>query len=261
MRQLSLGPNSVAKALSVTTRGVGFTSAFSYCFFKDVEPRLAATNCTVNTVYRVNPVSLLQTQLSLSHAGIEYLPHIPSTPPLTPGEPEEPPSGAEEIAGTSRKRRRESAPPTSAPEEPRFVPDPFTVTIRNLRQNVEALSNVATPVRIRRYFHLWNPIPGAIWADDLLTNPDEICPDGYMAREDLWDRDIYLYNNFYSAVSKRFESVVSAVNLTGVGDRRSLTSLDHSNNFASSEGGADPPKPDLPPTVSIDRHPAAFHHK
>lgn len=65
MRQLPLGPNSVAKAISVTTRGVGFTSAFSYCFFKDVEPRLAATNCIVNTVYRVN-LALFQTQLSLS---------------------------------------------------------------------------------------------------------------------------------------------------------------------------------------------------
>ncbi|VDO59007.1 unnamed protein product [Heligmosomoides polygyrus] len=66
----------------------------------------------------------------LQHAGVEYLPHVVSAPPSMPGEPEEVQPSTEETVGTSRKRRRGSAPP-SAHEEPRFVPDPFTVTIKN----------------------------------------------------------------------------------------------------------------------------------
>lgn len=62
-------------------------------------------------------------------------------------------------------------------------PDPFNVTIANLRGYVEALSNPATPVAIRQYFAENNPIPGADFNNAyLLTNPD-IMPARYRERE------------------------------------------------------------------------------
>ncbi|WKY05370.1 hypothetical protein Q1695_005966 [Nippostrongylus brasiliensis] len=273
MNQLSWSSNLVARSLSITTRGIGFTSAYTYRFFKDVEPRLSTTACNINVVYRVN-LALLQTQLTLPvkgehglstcwsnvdvqqlraptifcdaflsvthtstlsylpiasagrflHGGIEYVPQIMASPPVMYTE-EDVTYGEEDVPTTSREKKEDS--PAEGTRGDRFTPDPFTVTIMNLRSTVEALSDVATPQRLRRYFKIWNPIPGAIWRDDILTNPDDICPPDYIHREDLWDKDIYLYNNFFSAVSTRFKTVLTPVNLTGVGHCRALTALDH----------------------------------
>ncbi|XP_054271189.1 uncharacterized protein LOC128991928 [Macrosteles quadrilineatus] len=64
-----------------------------------------------------------------------------------------------------------------------FVPLPENLRISNLRQTVVALSNPATQEATRTYFEEHNPIPGTIWANHLLLNPDDIIGEKYGATE------------------------------------------------------------------------------
>lgn len=59
-----------------------------------------------------------------------------------------------------------------------FVPDPYVVTLSNLRTTVEYLHNGDSDIEVRRYFYEHNPLPGAIWqpATYILMNPDDIAP-------------------------------------------------------------------------------------
>lgn len=60
------------------------------------------------------------------------------------------------------------------------APDPYLVTLSNLRDTVVFLSNGNTPVQYRKYFHERNPLPGARWTNQhRLLNPDQIIPPGY----------------------------------------------------------------------------------
>lgn len=60
-----------------------------------------------------------------------------------------------------------------------IVPNPFLVTIHNLRDVVIALASTKTPLIERMNFMHRNPLPNAVFEDNLLTNPDEIMPSNY----------------------------------------------------------------------------------
>lgn len=60
-----------------------------------------------------------------------------------------------------------------------FPLNPYVVTLRTLRSTVVALSNPETPLIWRQRFIERNPIPGAIYEDGLLMNPDEVMPNNY----------------------------------------------------------------------------------
>lgn len=62
----------------------------------------------------------------------------------------------------------------------RVIPDPYLVTITNLRDQVTYLSSPETPQHVREYFRKHSPLPGARWDENsVLLNPDEIIPDNY----------------------------------------------------------------------------------
>lgn len=66
-------------------------------------------------------------------------------------------------------------------------PDPYLVTIQNLRSVVVALANPNTTLRLRRRFIHRNPLPGAVFVNNVLMNADDIMPDNYdfkMASDD-----------------------------------------------------------------------------
>lgn len=60
-----------------------------------------------------------------------------------------------------------------------IIPDPYHITIFNLRDAVTQLSNPECPVELRRLFISRNPIPGARFVDDLLVNPSDVMPSHY----------------------------------------------------------------------------------
>lgn len=88
-----------------------------------------------------------------------------------------------------------------------FVPRPETVLYSNLRRIVLALSNPATPERVRTYFENHNPIPGAIFEDHILQNPDEIMPENY-GYDDL-QREIRMIQPFLIKLQKHAPKLVS----------------------------------------------------
>lgn len=61
----------------------------------------------------------------------------------------------------------------------RTILDPYVVTIQNLRNVVVALATPDTPAYERCQFIKRNPLPGANFNNDLLTNPDQIMPNKY----------------------------------------------------------------------------------
>lgn len=64
--------------------------------------------------------------------------------------------------------------------EGRFVPEPTTVVLTNLRDVVVALSDPNTPRTYRSKFRTLNPIPGTKWdSEDVLLNADTIMPAEY----------------------------------------------------------------------------------
>lgn len=72
------------------------------------------------------------------------------------------------------------------------IPDPFNVTIDNLRETVVALSDGTPETRETRWkFYRHNSIPGSVWRvneieeDAVLTNADQIMPNEYNSSEDL----------------------------------------------------------------------------
>lgn len=77
-----------------------------------------------------------------------------------------------------------------------IIPDPYVITINNLRDTVVALSDPTTDLDVRKEFIANNPIPGAKFIDNLLINPDEIIPDNY-------DRNLFAedYTKFKSMLS------------------------------------------------------------
>lgn len=82
-----------------------------------------------------------------------------------------------------------------------------SVMFSNLREVVTALSNPATPERVRKYFELHSPIPGAIFVNHLLQNPDEIMPADYNL--DYLQREIRIIHPFLIKLQKHVPKLVS----------------------------------------------------
>lgn len=62
-----------------------------------------------------------------------------------------------------------------------FIALPENLRISNLRQTVLALSNPNVTEAARTHFENHNPIPGTVWVNHVLQNPDEIIEDDYTA--------------------------------------------------------------------------------
>lgn len=93
---------------------------------------------------------------------------------------------------------------------PNFIrPDPYTITFSNLAEVVEAMSSIDVPVDIRRAFIACNPMPGAIYEDDLLTNPNDFWVDGYS--DATMAREILEVNAFLASVEAKKRSWVKQV--------------------------------------------------
>lgn len=81
----------------------------------------------------------------------------------------------------------------------RLLPLPEVVTFSNLRDTVTSLANQQIPLAVRRNFINKNPIPGAIFDNNILTNADAIIPANYHA-QDLRD-DLYAVKGWIEAAS------------------------------------------------------------
>lgn len=115
-------------------------------------------------------------------------------------------------------------------ENRQIIPDPYLVTIQNLRNVVLALANPNTTARIRRRFIHRNPLPGAIFQTDVLTNPNEIMPETYdfkAASDDIL-AFIKLMQTFQSKSS--VWSLIDPIHYQNVGHLSILSSVHHPRN-------------------------------
>lgn len=67
-----------------------------------------------------------------------------------------------------------------------FIPLPENLRISNLHQTVLALANPNMADAARIHFENHNPIPGTVWVNHVLQNPDAIIGDDYSS-DDLED--------------------------------------------------------------------------
>lgn len=90
----------------------------------------------------------------------------------------------------------------------RFIPTPEGVRFSNLRKVVISLADPDTPIQYRQAFYERNCIPGAIWNDFVLCNPDEIIPHDY-GIDDL-ARDSIRITPWMTLVQKHVPRLVGA---------------------------------------------------
>lgn len=88
-----------------------------------------------------------------------------------------------------------------------FVPRPESVMYSNLRKVVVALADATTPERVRTYFEMHNPIPGAQFEGHILLNPEEIMPEAY--NYDDLQRDIRIVQPFLTKLQKHVPKLVA----------------------------------------------------
>lgn len=116
---------------------------------------------------------------------------------------------AEPSATSSKRKHVERSTPL-----PR--PDPFLVTITNLRDTVVALSDPLTPPEVRSYFRKLSPLPNARWSDsNLLLNPDQIMPHGYDL--EYLRRDIAKFKSFLTLIKGKDTNLVGTLSYEGKG--------------------------------------------
>lgn len=233
----------------ITTRGVGFLSNESFEEAKLQCPK-AARDCDVHSVYRVS-MSQLQHQCDISDVNRDLA--DPIVEQLDTQNPRMPPEFHHQVASCPqnfslvselinsvgqfehaqtkfRPEIAESGPvsvPLETPKRRRpvgvLVPDPFTVTFKNLRSTVEALSDPHVPVDARRYFIQNNPIPGARFADDLLLNADDIIPAHYGV--DGLARDQRRLRAMIERLSPKCSHLVGKCNFAGKGSPAQLVTV------------------------------------
>ncbi|CAB3252423.1 unnamed protein product [Arctia plantaginis] len=88
------------------------------------------------------------------------------------------------------------------------TPRPENVLLSTLRRTVEFLANAESSAGVRRRFHENCAIPGAIWVNDILQNPDEIMPRGYNMYEDF-RRESMLIAPFLVSLQKHVPKLVA----------------------------------------------------
>lgn len=117
--------------------------------------------------------------------------------------------------------------------EDRFIPDPYTVTFNNLRSTVVALANPNTNFAVRQYFVENNPIPNAVFVDNVLQNPEVIIPNGY-DRTRL-KRDLRAAEAFFGLLGSKLTSLMGKCQFNGRGAPSQLCGY-YKEMFRLSEG-------------------------
>lgn len=121
---------------------------------------------------------------------------------------------------TPQKRKTEVRPTLHS------MPSPYTVTIFNLRNIVTALASEATPLELRRQFIHRNPIPGAIFENDLLTNSNAIMPTDYPQYvRQRFQRDVEHCTGFFNQLAQNVPGTLGRVAMDGRGNELNLASV------------------------------------
>lgn len=154
----------------------------------------------------INQVGIVKQQDS------EYYPYVPALQPYSDKQS----SSAMDIdKDPSTKKSRGGQ---------KWRPDPYLVTLVNLRDTVESLSSPSTPQTDRHYFRRLCPIPGAEWNDDdILTNSDVIMPAMYSAVS--LRTDIQLCSMFLQAISAKENTLIQQVSSESRGDVSMLVTV------------------------------------
>lgn len=140
-----------------------------------------------------------------THSDTEYFCYVPKLQVEELGIDEEP--------STSTKRR--------AIARNRALPNPYLVTIQNLRETVQYLADRRTDADRRRAFRALNPIPGAIWNEEsVLQNADEIMPRNYDSR--VISRDASSVGALINNIKHKDQFYVRELTLSGIGHPCSL---------------------------------------
>lgn len=115
-----------------------------------------------------------------------------------------------------------------------IVPDPYLVTIQNLRSVVLALAIPNTTHRIRRHFVHRNPLPGAVFINDVLTNPDAIMPETYDFK--AASEDVLAFLKMMRSFSPK-SNLIEPIQYQRAGHISILSSVHHPRNaFFSLDG-------------------------
>jgi hypothetical protein len=104
------------------------------------------------------------------------------------------------------------------------LPDPYTITIFNLRNAVLQLSDASVPEDVRATFRSRNAIPGAEFDEhSVLQNPNAIMPsDFHTYQRQHFDNDIQACRGLFRQVEQVCPSAVGQVNMNGQGSSVSL---------------------------------------
>lgn len=238
--------------IPITTRGIGIHAQNFYNFSKEIFGK--HLSCSVHQIYRVALIQLdvriqcCQQELiyrndaetdvyyplpyfrefndytvmpknyaiiarAISSVGnfmlndVAYQPYVPS---MTAGKPNM--FDASEAAGADKEK---------------VLINPYLVTLQSLRTVASALADPATPLSERRRFIGRNAIPGARFADDLLTNAEQIMPEDYdfqAATSDILDFVSLL--KMYDA-REALARMVDVIHFQNVGHISILSSVHH----------------------------------
>lgn len=82
--------------------------------------------------------------------------------------------GSQDKQQTQDQMQTQTSSPMKRVRREFSIPDPYFITIYNLWDAVKALSDPQVPIELRNRFINRNPIPGAVFQDGLLTNPDDV---------------------------------------------------------------------------------------
>lgn len=92
-----------------------------------------------------------------------------------------------------------------------LIPDAGTVLYSNLRTVVQAMANMNTAAASRTRFVNTNPLPGAIYVNNVLQNADDICPANYV---DTLATDVREVNIFFTRFQKPLPWIVPRPEMT-----------------------------------------------
>lgn len=107
----------------------------------------------------------------------------------------------------------------------RIVPNPYLITIHNLRQVVLALADPNTPLKERQHFIHRNPLPSAKFHNYLLTNPDEIMPANFNI--ELASVDILAFRKMLFQMQDLYSDIIESISYRDHGDISILSCVHH----------------------------------
>lgn len=143
----------------------------SQAFRVDPMPRISAFGCHRNSIFVSDAINSVGNYTFNSVDHITVIPDAKIYQEVAGYEP------VVEYNPVSPQPGVTTAPsPTKRARVLHSIPNPYFITIFNLRDAVEALSNPNVPIELRNRFIQRNPIPGAIFIDGLLTNPGTVMP-------------------------------------------------------------------------------------